>query len=133
MVERQSRLQIYPRSFQDSGGDGIGDIQGIISRLDELKKLGVGILWLSPVYCSPDADNGYDISDYRDIDPKFGTLKDMDVLFREAGNRDIKIIMDLVVNHTSDEHIWFQKSRDRIEPLYRLLHLEACQAGRQPA
>ena len=108
--------QIYPRSFQDSNGDGVGDIPGIISRLDELKKLGVGILWLSPVYCSPDADNGYDISDYTDIDPKFGTLGDMDRLFTEAKRRDIRIIMDLVVNHTSDEHEWFQKSRDRIEP-----------------
>ena len=108
--------QIYPRSFQDTNGDGIGDIPGIIQRLDELKKLGVGILWLSPVYCSPDADNGYDISDYMDINPKFGTLADMDRLFAEAKRRDLKIIMDLVVNHTSDEHEWFQKSRDRIEP-----------------
>ncbi|HPJ02724.1 MAG TPA: alpha-amylase family glycosyl hydrolase, partial [Candidatus Limiplasma sp.] len=108
--------QIYPRSFQDSNGDGIGDIPGIISRLDALQKLGVGVLWLSPVYPSPDADNGYDISDYKDIDPKFGTLQDMDRLLAEAGKRDIKITMDLVVNHTSDEHEWFQKSRDRIEP-----------------
>ncbi len=108
--------QIYPRSFQDSNGDGIGDIPGIISRLDELKKLGVGVLWLSPVYCSPDADNGYDISDYKDINPKFGTLQDMDRLFAEAKQRDIKIIMDLVINHTSDEHVWFQKSRERMEP-----------------
>jgi len=108
--------QIYPRSFQDSNDDGIGDIPGIISRLEELSKLGVGILWLSPVYCSPDADNGYDISDYMDIDPKFGTLADMDRLFAEAQKRDIKIIMDLVINHTSDEHEWFQKSRRREEP-----------------
>ena len=108
--------QIYPRSFQDSNGDGIGDIPGIISRLDELKKLGVGILWLSPVYCSPDADNGYDISDYVSIDPKFGTMDDMDRLFAEAKKRDLKIIMDLVINHTSDEHEWFQKSRRREEP-----------------
>ncbi|MBN1778342.1 MAG: alpha-glucosidase [Clostridiales bacterium] len=108
--------QIYPRSFQDSNGDGIGDIPGIISRLEELSKLGVGILWLSPVYCSPDADNGYDISDYKDIDPKFGTLADMDRLFQEAKRRDIRIIMDLVINHTSDEHEWFRKSRRREEP-----------------
>lgn len=105
--------QIYPRSFQDSGGDGIGDIPGIISRLGELKGLGVGIIWLSPVYKSPDADNGYDISDYRDINPKFGTMADMESLFFEAARRDIKIIMDLVINHTSDEHEWFQKSRDK--------------------
>lgn len=108
--------QIYPRSFQDTNGDGIGDLPGIISRLDELKALGVGILWLSPVYRSPDADNGYDISDYRDINPKFGTMADMDRLFAEAEKRDIKIIMDLVINHTSDEHEWFQQSRDKHSP-----------------
>ena len=108
--------QIYPRSFQDSNGDGIGDIPGIISRLDELKELGVGIIWLSPVYRSPDADNGYDISDYRDINPKFGTMADMEELFSQAEKRDIKIIMDLVVNHTSDEHEWFQKSRATDSP-----------------
>lgn len=105
--------QIYPRSFQDSNGDGIGDIRGIISRLNELKEFGVGIIWLSPVYKSPDADNGYDISDYREIDPKFGTMSDMGELFLQAEKLDIKIIMDLVINHTSDEHEWFQKSRDK--------------------
>lgn len=108
--------QIYPRSFQDSNGDGIGDIVGIISRLDELKELGVGIIWLSPVYASPDADNGYDISDYMDINPKFGTLADMDQLFAEAEKRDIKIIMDLVINHTSDEHRWFKESKKKDSP-----------------
>ena len=108
--------QIYPRSFQDSNGDGIGDIPGIISRLDELKELGVGIIWLSPVYKSPDIDNGYDISDYRDINPKFGTMADMEHLFAEAEKRDIKIIMDLVINHTSDEHDWFKKSREPDSP-----------------
>jgi len=112
----RAAYQIYPRSFQDTNGDGIGDIPGIIARLDEIQKLGIGILWLSPVYCSPDADNGYDISDYTDISPKFGTMEDMDRLFAEAKRRDIKIIMDLVVNHTSDEHAWFQKSRRREEP-----------------
>jgi len=114
--------QIYPRSFQDSNGDGIGDIQGIISRLDEIKELGVGIIWLSPVYRSPDADNGYDISDYRDINPKLGTMSDMDELFSQASKRDIKIIMDLVINHTSDEHEWFQKSRDPNSP-YRSYYI----------
>lgn len=104
--------QVYPRSFQDTNGDGIGDIQGIIDHLDDIKALGAGIIWLSPVYCSPDADYGYDISDYRDINPKFGTLADMDRLFAEANKRDLKIIMDLVINHTSDEHVWFQQSRD---------------------
>lgn len=108
--------QIYPRSFQDSNGDGFGDIPGIISRLDELRDFGVGAIWLSPVYKSPDADNGYDISDYRDINPKFGTMADMETLFAEAANRDIKIIMDLVINHTSDEHDWFIKSRDKESP-----------------
>ncbi|MDR0442672.1 MAG: alpha-glucosidase [Treponema sp.] len=108
--------QIYPRSFQDSNGDGIGDIPGIISRLDEIKNLGAGIIWLSPVYKSPDADNGYDISDYCSIDPRYGTMHDMEKLFAEAAKRDIKIIMDLVINHTSDEHEWFQKSRDPKSP-----------------
>jgi len=114
--KEQVVYQIYPRSFQDSNGDGIGDIPGIISRLDELKELGVGIIWLSPVYKSPDIDNGYDISDYRDINPKFGTMADMEQLFEEAKKLDIKIIMDLVINHTSDEHDWFQKSRDKDSP-----------------
>jgi len=113
--------QIYPRSFQDSSltdfpDDGIGDIPGIISRLDEIKSLGAGIIWLSPVYKSPDADNGYDISDYYSIDPKFGTMKDMEKLFKEAKKRNIRIIMDLVINHTSDEHEWFKKSRDPKSP-----------------
>lgn len=108
--------QIYPRSFEDTNGDGIGDIPGIIARLDHLKALGVGILWLSPVYLSPDVDNGYDISDYRVINPKFGTMGDMERLFEAAAQLDIKIIMDLVINHTSDQHMWFQKSRAGEEP-----------------
>ena len=114
--EERVVYQIYPRSFQDSNGDGIGDIPGIISRLDEIKDLGAGIIWLSPVYKSPDADNGYDISDYLDIDPKFGTMADMEQLLAQASSRDIKIIMDLVINHTSDEHEWFQKSRNLDSP-----------------
>lgn len=108
--------QIYPRSFQDSNGDGIGDIPGIIQHLDDLRDLGVGIIWLSPVYCSPDVDNGYDISNYREIDAKFGTMSDMLQLIAEAKNRDIKIIMDLVINHTSDQHDWFRQSRDPQSP-----------------
>lgn len=108
--------QIYPMSFCDSNGDGIGDLRGIISKLDYLKKLGVGVLWLSPPYPSPNEDNGYDISDYCDIHPNYGTLEDMDELLREAHARDIKIILDLVINHTSKAHDWFQKSRARIEP-----------------
>lgn len=107
--------QIYPRSFQDSNGDGIGDIRGIINRLDYLEDLGIDAVWLSPVCKSPQDDNGYDISDYQDIDPVFGTLADMEELIRRAGERGIRIIMDLVLNHTSDEHPWFleaKKSRD---------------------
>ena len=108
--------QIYPRSFNDSNGDGIGDIPGIIEKLDVLKDLGIGIIWLSPVYKSPNNDNGYDISDYLDINPEYGTMEDMDQLLLEAKKRDIKIVMDLVINHTSDQHNWFQKSIEGIEP-----------------
>lgn len=103
--------QIYPRSFQDSNKDGIGDIQGIISRLDYLEDLGIDAVWLSPVYRSPQDDNGYDISDYQDIDPVFGTLKDMEELIEKAGKRGIRIVMDLVLNHTSDEHPWFCEAK----------------------
>ena len=103
--------QIYPRSFQDSNDDGIGDIQGIISRLPYIKKLGTDVIWLCPVYASPNDDNGYDISDYCDIMKEFGTMQDMDELLEKANAMDIKIIMDLVVNHTSDEHIWFEEAK----------------------
>ena len=108
--------QIYPRSFQDSNGDGIGDIPGIVSRLDHLQELGVGAVWLSPVYPSPNDDNGYDISDYKDINPEYGTLEDMDRLILEARRRGIRVLMDLVVNHTSTSHEWFEKSRRKIAP-----------------
>ena len=107
--------QIYPRSFKDSNGDGIGDINGIREKLDYLKELGIDVIWLSPVYKSPNDDNGYDISDYCDIMDEFGTMEDMDNLLKEANERGIKILMDLVVNHTSDEHKWFieaKKSKD---------------------
>ncbi len=103
--------QIYPRSFMDSNGDGIGDIPGIISRLDYLKYLGIDVIWLSPVYRSPNDDNGYDISDYQSIMDEFGTMEDFDALLTKAHERGIRIIMDLVVNHTSDEHKWFIESR----------------------
>lgn len=103
--------QIYPRSFKDSNGDGIGDLQGIIRKLDYLKELGIDAIWLSPVCRSPQDDNGYDISDYRDIDSMFGSLKDMEELIKEAGERNIRIIMDLVLNHSSDEHPWFREAR----------------------
>ncbi|QFU08053.1 Oligo-1,6-glucosidase [Rhodobacteraceae bacterium THAF1] len=102
--------QIWPRSFQDSVGDGIGDIPGIISRLDHLADLGIGFIWLSPVYASPQRDMGYDIADYRAIAPEYGTMDDMDRLIAEADERGIRIVMDLVVNHTSDQHHWFRRA-----------------------
>lgn len=111
--------QIYPKSFQDSNGDGIGDLPGIITRLDYLAKLGIDAIWLSPVYQSPGIDNGYDISDYQAIDPQYGTMDDMDNLILEAKKRNIKIIMDLVVNHTSDQHAWFVEARKNKENQYR--------------
>ncbi|KUP25146.1 alpha-glucosidase [Paenibacillus sp. DMB5] len=111
--------QIYPRSFQDSDGDGIGDLRGIINRLDYLGQLGITAIWLSPVYKSPNDDNGYDISDYQDIMSEFGTMKDMDELIEQAGHRNIRIIMDLVVNHTSDEHPWFIEARKGKDNPYR--------------
>lgn len=111
--------QIYPRSFQDSNGDGIGDLRGIISRLDYLKSLGVGAVWLCPVYDSPNADMGYDIRDYEKIMTEFGTMEDFDELLRELHSRDIKLVMDLVVNHSSDEHRWFVESRTSRESPYR--------------
>lgn len=110
--------QIYPRSFKDSNGDGFGDLRGITEKLDYLKYLGVDVLWLSPVFDSPQDDNGYDIRDYRKIYEKFGTNEDMDDLIREAHARDIKIVLDLVVNHTSDEHEWFVESRKAEENSY---------------
>ena len=111
--------QIYPRSYQDSDGDGIGDIKGITSRLDYLKKLGITAIWLSPVYASPMDDNGYDISDYEGIASIFGDMAAMDELLFEANQRGIKLIMDLVVNHTSDEHAWFVEARKSKANLYR--------------
>ena len=103
--------QVYPRSFQDSDGDGVGDLPGLLSRLDYLDALGVDVVWLSPVYRSPQDDNGYDVSDYQDIDPLFGTLADVDALVAGLHSRGMRLVMDLVVNHTSDEHPWFRSSR----------------------
>lgn len=111
--------QIYPRSFKDSSGDGIGDLPGIIEKLDYLETLGIGAIWLSPVYQSPNDDNGYDISDYEAIMTEFGTMADMDRLIEEAKKRKIEIIMDLVVNHTSDEHRWFIEAKKSKENPYR--------------
>jgi len=111
--------QIYPRSFQDSNGDGIGDIPGIIQRLPYLKKLGIQVIWLSPIYQSPNDDNGYDISDYQKILPEFGTMADVEEMLQVAHQLGLKIMMDLVVNHTSDEHDWFKASRKTKNNPYR--------------
>ena len=111
--------QIYPRSFNDSNGDGIGDLNGITEKLDYLKNLGIDVIWLSPVYQSPNDDNGYDISDYQAIMKEFGTMEDFDCMLAAAHERGIKIVMDLVVNHTSDEHAWFMESRKSKDNPYR--------------
>ena len=103
--------QVYPRSFADSNGNGVGDLRGVLAHLDHLRRLGVDVVWLSPVYRSPMDDNGYDISDYTDVDPLFGTLADLDELIKELHDRGMRLVMDLVVNHTSDEHPWFAESR----------------------
>ena len=110
--------QIYPKSFRDSNGDGVGDLPGIIEKLDYLEMLGIDGIWLSPVLKSPQADNGYDISDYRAIDPMFGTMADMEELIREAKKRGISIILDLVLNHSSDEHPWFTEAKKGRENPY---------------
>lgn len=111
--------QVYPRSFQDSDGDGIGDLGGVLQRLPYIKKLGVDVIWLNPIYKSPDKDNGYDISDYRAIQPKFGNMKVFDQLLAETHRLGMKIVMDLVVNHTSDQHEWFKQSRSSKDNPYR--------------
>ena len=111
--------QIYPRSFMDTKGDGFGDLNGITMKLDYLKELGVDVLWLSPIFESPDDDNGYDISDYRNIMSKMGTMSDFDTLLEEAHKRELKIILDLVVNHSSDEHKWFVESRKSVDNPFR--------------
>lgn len=117
--KRSVVYQVYPRSFMDSNGDGIGDLPGIISKLDYLKQLGVDVIWLSPVYDSPNDDNGYDIRNYRSIMEELGTMDDFEQLISEADKRGIRIVMDLVVNHTSDEHAWFVESRSSRESKYR--------------
>jgi oligo-1,6-glucosidase len=125
--------QIYPRSFQDSDGDGIGDLRGIIGRLDYLKELGIDVVWLSPVYKSPNDDNGYDISDYQDIMDEFGTLADWEELLAEMHARGIRMVMDLVVNHSSDEHPWFIESRKSKDNPYRDFYIwRPAKDGREP-
>lgn len=125
--------QIYPKSFCDTNGDGIGDLRGIIEKLDYLKDLGVDIIWISPCFCSPLADQGYDISDYYNIDPRFGTMADMDELLAEAKKREMYIVLDLVVNHCSDEHEWFQKAlADPDGPYGKYFYIEECKDGKLP-
>lgn len=125
--------QIYPKSFLDTNGDGIGDLRGIISKLDYLQDLGIDMIWLSPIYCSPLADQGYDISDYYNIDPRFGTMEDMEELLRETKKRKMYILMDLVVNHCSDEHIWFQKALREPEGEYgKYFYIEKGKNGKAP-
>lgn len=125
--------QVYPRSFNDSNGDGIGDLQGIIRRLDYIKSLGVDVIWLNPVYKSPNDDNGYDISDYRNIMEEFGTMGDFDHLLKSVHQKGMKLIMDLVVNHSSDEHFWFRESRKSRENPYRdYYHWWPAEKGKPP-
>ena len=125
--------QIYPKSFLDTNGDGIGDLRGIISKLDYLKDLGVDIIWLSPIFASPFADQGYDISDYYNIDPRFGTMEDMDELIKKAKERGMYILMDLVVNHCSDEHEWFKKACEDPNGKYgKYFYIEDVKDGKVP-
>lgn len=124
--------QIYPLSFKDSNNDGYGDLKGIIEKLDYLKDLGIGMIWLSPIYASPLKDNGYDISDYYKINPLFGTMDDFDTLIKEAKKRDIKIVMDLVINHTSDQHLWFQEALKNKDSKYRNYYYFRKGNGKKP-
>ncbi|MDF2886110.1 MAG: alpha-glucosidase [Lacrimispora sp.] len=126
--------QIYPKSFQDTNGDGIGDLRGVISKLDYLKELGIDIIWLSPIYQSPFADQGYDISDYYQIDPRFGTMEDLKELIAEAKKRELYILLDLVVNHCSDEHEWFQKAlKDPKGEYGDYFYIREGKEGREPS
>jgi len=125
--------QIYPRSFQDSNGDGVGDLRGIINRLDYIKDLGVDIIWLNPIYSSPNDDNGYDISDYRNIMAEFGDMDDFEELLAGMHERGLKVVMDLVVNHCSDEHMWFQEAKQsRDNPYYDYFHWWPAEKGTPP-
>ena len=125
--------QIYPRSFKDSDGDGVGDLKGIISKLDYIKSLGINAIWLNPIYSSPNDDNGYDVSDYRNIMKDFGTMADFDHLLKGLHERGIKLVMDLVVNHSSDEHAWFQQSRSaRNNPYRNYYHWWNAENGKPP-
>lgn len=125
--------QIYPRSFKDSDGDGVGDLKGIISKLDYVKSLGIDAVWLNPVYASPNKDNGYDISDYENIHPQFGNMADFDTLLKGFHDRGIKVMMDMVLNHCSDEHKWFQEAKQsRNSPYYNYFHWWPAEKGEPP-
>jgi oligo-1,6-glucosidase len=125
--------QIYPRSFKDSDGDGVGDLKGIISKLDYIKSLGIDAVWLNPIYASPQKDNGYDISDYENIFPQFGTMQDFDTMLKGFHDRGIKVIMDMVLNHCSDEHKWFQEAKkSRNSPYYNYFHWWPAEKGEPP-
>ncbi len=125
--------QIYPRSFKDNNGDGIGDLKGIISKLDYIKSLGVDVVWLNPIYSSPNDDNGYDVSDYRNIMSDFGTMEDFNIMLKGLHDRGIKLVMDLVVNHSSDEHKWFKQSRSsRTSPYREYYHWWNAENGKPP-
>lgn len=125
--------QIYPRSFKDSNGDGIGDLRGIIEKLDYVKSLGVDVIWLNPIFESPNDDNGYDISNYRAIMKEFGTMQDFDLLLKEMHKRNLKLVLDLVANHSSDEHFWFQEARkSRTNPYRNYYHWWDAEKGKPP-
>ena len=124
--------QVYPKSFNDSNGDGIGDLNGITEKLDYLADLGVDVLWLNPIYRSPQVDNGYDISNYRDIEPQLGTMADFEQLLHAAHDRQLKIILDLVVNHTSDQHPWFKAAKSSVSNKYHDCLLYTSPSPRDP-
>lgn len=125
--------QIYPRSFKDSNGDGVGDLQGIISKLDYIKSLGIDVVWLNPIFSSPNDDNGYDISDYKNIMTEFGTMEDFDLMLEEMHKREIKLVLDLVANHCSDEHEWFKQARSsRTNPYRNYFHWWPAEKGTPP-
>ena len=128
--QKEIIYQIYPKSFRDSNGDGIGDLPGIVQKLPYLKDLGVTMLWLCPIYQSPMDDNGYDVSDYQALAPEFGTMEDLELLIQEAGKLGIRILLDLVINHTSDEHAWFQQALTDPQSPYHDYYI--FKSGKQP-
>lgn len=130
--DRAIIYQIYPKSFQDSNGDGIGDLNGIRKRIPYLKELGVNAVWLNPVFVSPQVDNGYDVSNYFAIDPKMGTMEDMDDLIKEMHEAGIHVIMDFVLNHTSDQHPWFQDAIKNPDSIYRDYYIFAGKNNQRP-